>query len=127
MIIHDLKMSIMLKQFCRYGSVGMVNTVIHWLVFSLCVYGLSTSQYLANLSGFLIAVSFSFYANARVTFKAEMTTLRYVFFVVFMGALSALTGWVADKYILQPIITLIVFSAISMTLGFIYSKLFVFR
>lgn len=85
MIIHNLKMSIMLKQFYRYVYVGMINTVIHWLVFSLCVYGLSTSQYLANLSGFLIAVSFSFYANARVTFKAEMTTLRYVFFCFYGG------------------------------------------
>ncbi|MCV5737559.1 GtrA family protein, partial [Escherichia coli] len=55
----------MLKLFVKYTSIGVLNTLIHWVVFGVCVYGLSTSQALANFAGFVVAVSFSFYANAR--------------------------------------------------------------
>ena len=48
-------------------------------------------------------------------------------YVGFMGALSAAVGLAADKSGLAPIITLILFSAISLVFGFIYSKFIVFR
>lgn len=41
--------------------------------------------------------------------------------------LSAVVGWVADKSGMAPVVTLIVFSAISLVCGFIYSKFIVFR
>ncbi|KWQ11472.1 sugar translocase, partial [Salmonella enterica subsp. enterica serovar Tennessee] len=44
------------------------------------MYGMHTHQALANFSGFVIAVSFSFYANARFTFNASTTTLRYMMY-----------------------------------------------
>lgn len=117
----------MLKLFAKYTSIGVINTLIHWVVFAVCVYGLHTNQALANFSGFVIAVSFSFFANARFTFKASTTTMRYMLYVGFMGTLSAAVGWAADKSGLAPVITLIVFSAISLVCGFIYSKFIVFR
>ena len=117
----------MLKRFTTYASIGLINTAIHWVIFSLCVYGSHTSQALANLVGFLAAVSFSFFANARFTFKASITTTRYFMYVGFMGALSALIGWSADKTGMAPIATLIIFSAISLVCGFAWSKLIVFR
>ncbi len=43
-----------------------------------------THQALANFSGFVIAVSFS-YANARFTFNASTTTLRYMMYVGIYG------------------------------------------
>lgn len=104
-----------------------MNTLIHWVVFALCIYAAHTSQALANFSGFVIAVSFSFFANARFTFNSSTTTLRYMLYVGFMGTLSAAVGWCADKSGMAPIITLIVFSAISLVCGFIYSKFIVFR
>lgn len=48
-------------------------------------------------------------------------------YVGFMGALSAAVGWCADKSGLAPVVTLIVFSAISLVCGFVYSKFIVFR
>ncbi|WLI77904.1 GtrA family protein [Kosakonia sp. H02] len=117
----------MLKRFTTYTSIGLLNTALHWVIFSLCVYGLHTSQALANLAGFVVAVSFSFFANARFTFKASATTGRYLMYVVFMGVLSALVGWCADKSGMQPVVTLVLFSAISLVCGFTYSKLIVFR
>ena len=96
-------------------------------MFAICIYAFHTVQALGNFAGFVVAVSFSFFANARFTFKASTTTLRYMLYVGFMGTLSAAVGWAADKSGLAPLITLIVFSAISLVCGFIYSKFIVFR
>ncbi|EPD6707679.1 GtrA family protein [Cronobacter sakazakii] len=117
----------MLKLFTKYASVGVLNTLIHWVVFATCFYALGTSQALANFSGFVVAVSFSFFANARFTFNSSTTTARYMLYLGFMGSLSAAVGWAADKCSLPPVVTLVVFSAISLVCGFIYSKYIVFR
>lgn len=117
----------MFKLFAKYTSIGVLNTIIHWVIFAACIYGADTSQALANFAGFVLAVSFSFFANARFTFKASTTTMRYMLYVGFMGSLSAAVGWAADKCDLPPIVTLITFSAISLVCGFIYSKFIVFR
>lgn len=119
--------SIMLKLFARYTSIGIINTLIHWVVFAVCIYIFKTNQALANFSGFVVAVSFSFFANARFTFNSSTTTMRYMLYVGFMGTLSAAVGWEADRVYLPPIATLIFFSAISLVCGFFYSKYIVFR
>lgn len=82
---------------------------------------------LGNFAGFVVAVSFSFFANAGFTFKSSTTTMRYMLYVGFMGSLSAAVGWAADKSGMAPIVTLILFSAISLVCGFSYSKFIVFR
>nr|WP_282559844.1 MULTISPECIES: GtrA family protein [Providencia] len=117
----------MIKLFTKYFSVGILNTLIHWSIFGLLTVFLSTSQAIANLIGFIAAVSFSFFANAKFTFKAKATATRYISFTLFMGLLSYLTGYAADQLRLPPIATLIIFSSISLVLGFLYSKIFVFR
>lgn len=75
----------------------------------------------------MIAVSFSFFANAKFTFNKSTTAMRYMLYVGFMGTLSAVVGWAADISNIAPIITLIAFSAISLVCGFVYSKYIVFR
>lgn len=85
------------------------------------------SQALSNLTAFCLAVSVSFYANAHYTFKARATGSRYLLFVGFMGLLSLGVGYAADRLRLPGLITLIVFSAISLVCGFFYSKCFIFR
>lgn len=117
----------MLKLFSRYFSVGIVNTLIHWVVFAIVFYGVKKDQALSNLAAFCVAVTFSFFANARFTFKAQTTTLRYMLYIGFMGALSVATGWASEACGLPPIFTLVAFSAISLVCGFFYSKFIVFR
>ncbi|ELY4627313.1 GtrA family protein [Cronobacter sp. HA18006] len=117
----------MLKSFAKYTSIGVINTLIHWVVFAVCIYVFHTGQALGNFAGFVVAVSFSFFANARFTFNSSTTTTRYMLYVGFMGSLSAAVGWAADKCSLPPVVTLVVFSAISLVCGFIYSKYIVFR
>lgn len=117
----------MFKLFARYVLVGGVNTVIHWAVFFALHYFLSFNQSMSNLNAFIVAVTFSFFANARFTFDSIATKWRYLSFIIFMGCLSILSGWIADKQHIYPVVTLVTFSAISLIFGFLYSKFIVFR
>lgn len=117
----------MLKVFAKYISVGILNTIIHWVVFSLLIYYFNSNQAFANLLGFIIAVTFSFFANAIFTFKATATTGRYILFVGFMGMVSFLIGAASDSLRVNPFFTLLTFSTISLICGFLYSKYIVFR
>jgi len=116
----------MFRLFSKYFSVGIINTAIHWAVFLLLLKE-GNDQALSNFAAFCIAVTFSFFVNAKWTFNSEATAIRYVLYVFFMGTIASLTGWLADNASLQPMFTLIIFSAISLTSGFLYSKLFIFR
>lgn len=114
------------SQFLNYAMIGLLNTGIHWSLFLLLM-TVSVNQSLANLAGYVASASFSFFANARWTFKSEATTPRYIGFMVFMGALSWLFGKGADLIDLYPLLTLIGFSALSLVLGFLFSRFCIFR
>lgn len=117
----------MLKIFSRYVSVGVINTLIHWCVFAAVISFFSTNQSIANFVGFCVAVTFSFFVNARFTFKSEATKFKYVIFVLFMGFLAFITGMIADYLSIPELATLVFFSGTSLVLGFLYSKFVVFK
>ncbi|ECD4636702.1 GtrA family protein [Salmonella enterica subsp. enterica] len=119
--------NVMLKLFAKYTSIGIVNTAIHWGVFALAVHYLGASQSVSNLVGFFVAVTFSFYVNARFTFKSDTTKFRYFIFVGFMGSLAFIIGKLADFFHVPGVFTLIFFSGISLVLGFLYSRFVVFK
>lgn len=98
----------------------------HWTVFAIMISN-GYSQWLSNFAAFCVAVSISFFANAKWTFKRDATTIRYMMYVFFMGDMASLIGWVADKTDINPIVTLVSFSFISLICGFIYSKYVVFK
>lgn len=116
----------MITLFSRYFSVGILNTLIHWSIFSLCYY-LGQPQSISNFVAFIVAVTFSFIVNAKWTFKSDATVTRYALYIGFMGALSLLVGYAADLVALNPVITLCSFSIISLLCGFLYSNFIVFR
>ncbi|EPC4021146.1 GtrA family protein [Enterobacter kobei] len=117
----------MLKLFTRYVSVGVINTALHWFCFGVLFHFFGASQALSNVIAFCIAVTFSFFANAKWTFKSKATSGRYIAFITFMGVMAGLTGYVADEIGAPPVVTLVVFSGFSLVAGFIYSKFIVFR
>ncbi|HGX8840500.1 TPA: GtrA family protein [Escherichia coli] len=117
----------MLKILTKYASIGVINTAIHWIVFGLLCYLLGTTQAAANLAGFCVAVTFSFYANAHFTFKKKATGKRYFAFVTFMGLISFLTGHLSDVFKLPPIATFLIFSPASVIIGFVYFNFIVFK
>lgn len=116
----------MLRLFSKYLSVGILNTAIHWIVFGVC-WMVGTSQSIANFIAFIIAVTFSFCVNARYTFSSNVTAVRYILYVSFMGTMAAAVGAMSDRLELNPLITLILFSATSLVMGFFYSRFIVFR
>lgn len=117
----------MLKLLTRYASIGVLNTALHWIVYFALCYFLMTTQAVANLAGFIVAVTFSFFANAYFTFKKKATGGRYVAFVSFMGLLSYLSGHISDSLHLHPVATLLIFSPISVVIGFLYFNFLVFK
>ncbi|MEG4684423.1 GtrA family protein [Enterobacter cloacae] len=117
----------MLKLFSRYISVGVINTALHWVCFGALLHFFEATQAVANVIAFFIAVTFSFFANARWTFKSKVTSGRYIAFVAFMGIMAGLTGYIADAISAPPVVTLVTFSGFSLIAGFIYSKFIVFR
>lgn len=117
----------MLKVFIKYVVVGGGNTAIHWITFAVMYHLFTQNQMACNFLGFCIAVSFSFYVNARWTFKAEHTSIRYFMFVGFMGLLALCFGYLADEFHFAPYLTLAGFSITSLVIGFLYSNFVVFR
>lgn len=116
----------MLNFFAKYLTVGVFNTLIHWMTFFICLsQGLLQST--ANVIAFCLAVTFSFFVNARWTFKQQATPFRYILYVLFMGAMAFGVGYLADRIGLYPLITLVVSSALSLACGFIFSRFIVFK
>lgn len=110
----------------KYLSVGIINTLIHWSVFYIfLLFGFKQSQ--SNLIAFVIAVTFSFFVNGIYTFNSNVSFLKYVMYVVFMGGLAVSVGYFSDKIKLPSIFTLIIFSIISLAVGFLYSKFIIFK
>ncbi|MBJ9975813.1 GtrA family protein [Pseudomonas sp. S75] len=107
--------------------VGLGNTLVHWLVFSLVYLISGLGQAASNLAAFIVAASVSYYLNARFTFAATPSRGRYLLFVVGMGALSLLLGALADRARLSPWLTLVSFSLVSLVVGYSYSRRVVFK
>lgn len=112
--------------FMKYVLVGVVNTFIHWSILGVSVYLFHLSQAFSNFLGFAVAVTFSFFINAKWTFDSETSWVRYFTFVGFMGLLAYTFGWIADYLTLPPLATAVTFSAFSLVVGYLYSKLVVF-
>lgn len=116
----------MLKKFISYFKIGILNTGVHWIVF-LILFHFTVPQSISNLIAFLIAMSLSFVLNAKYTFDKKATLKGYILFAAFMACLSYGCGYAGDILKLNPIITLITFSGLSLIIGFLYSKLVVFK
>jgi len=118
----------MFKRFVTYCGVGVVNTCLHWLAFTVfhASIGFDLDQAPSNLGAFIIAATFSFFVNARLTFQAHASPARYFSFIGFMGLCSWLVGHVGDRLHLPAVVTLIAFSAVSLLVGFLYSSYVVF-
>lgn len=114
------------QQFIQYGLIGLLNTAIHWSVFFAAM-AITGQQSSSNTLAFLLAATFSFFMNAKYTFKAEVSNLRYAASIVFMAMLSWITGHIGDRTAAHPLITLTAFSGLSLGLGFLYSKFVIFR
>ena len=114
-----------LFQFFCYGLVGLVNTAVHAAVFFSLV-ALGAAQSVGNLVAFLVAVTVSFFANARFTFKQRPTVAKFFKMTAVMALLSFASGAAGDVLAVHPVVTFIVYCAVSYVAGFLLSRFFVF-
>ena len=115
------------KGFSSYTVVGVANTLIHWQIFFLLSEAAGFSQALSNLAAFCVAASFSFYMNALYTFDTRASVGGYLLFLGAMGALSLGVGHAGDVWRFHGLLTVALFSVLSLVLGFLFSKYVVFR
>jgi putative flippase GtrA len=115
------------KGFSSYTVVGVANTLIHWQIFFLLSEAADFSQALSNLAAFCVAASFSFYMNALYTFDAKASVGGYLLFLGAMGTLSLAIGHAGDVWRFHGLLTVALFSVLSLVLGFLFSKYVVFR
>ncbi|MFC3902967.1 GtrA family protein [Acinetobacter marinus] len=111
--------------FIRYFLIGVLNTLIHWLVF-FAFYCFMSSQAFCNFMGFSVACFFSYVLNSIFNFKAKMRFKKFIIFYFMLGTISLLVGFFADRVELTPLLTLVITSAISFFFGFFLSKKMVF-
>ena len=81
-----------LLQYLRFGSVGLVATVVHVLAFVTLIELAATSPLLANLLAFALAVLVSFGGHRRWTFRPEAAGPRHPKAALLKFILVALLG-----------------------------------
>lgn len=90
--------------FVKFFSVGVAATLIHSIVYVIGLYLASVSAQLANLLGYLFAVTFSYYAQKNWTFEVkEKTTLMS--FLRFFSA--SLIGFMLNAFWVFLVVTLL--------------------
>ncbi len=65
------KMKTSLIQFIKFGMVGVINTVLSYLINNGCYYLLHFHEQVSNFLAFLITVFISFLLNSRFVFREE--------------------------------------------------------
>jgi putative flippase GtrA len=76
------------RQFVKFSGVGAVNTLIHLAVTVSLVELLQTNPVIANTLAFLAANAFSYWANSRWSFQANMERQRFIrFFIISIAGL----------------------------------------
>lgn len=105
--------------FLKYLIIGVFNSAIHVAAFTAMQLIAGTDQATSNLTAFFVALSFSFVANSRYTFRVPLSLPRYLSLVVCMGSFSVALGALADEQGWHPAATVLLYSAISLLIGFL--------
>lgn len=101
----DLKMK-KVKLFTGFSVIGGLNTLIHFVVVVMLVEAVKLHPVVSNVAGFILANTFSYWANSRLNFKTQMSYQRYAKFltVSVLGLLitifmSSLAEWLQLHYL----------------------------
>ncbi|MCB1783439.1 MAG: GtrA family protein [Alphaproteobacteria bacterium] len=120
------------KQFRRFSFVGLINTAVDFVVFSVLFYAAGVPYVIAHMCSFVLALTNSFLWNSLWTFKNLKRDKIFAQVVRFVGvgciglALSTVTIYVAANYVPVLLAKLL---AVGVTIVWNYfgSWFFVFR
>ena len=118
----------LIRQIFFFGVIGVIATLTHY--FAALASSHLVPLYLANLLGYLCAVSVSYFGHGRVTFRAELTQnlfkkFAFVSFLTFLS--SEVLLFVLTHSMQQP--KEIAFAVVALTIpviSFIINKFWVF-
>ncbi len=85
------------------------------------------TQAASNFGAFCVAAAFSFYVNLLYTFDSKTWVLGYVLFIALMGGTSFGIGAIADTRDWGGLLTVTVFTALNLMLGYCFFRFVLFR
>lgn len=125
-----------MKQFIKFGIVGISNTLISYIVYVILVW-LHLNYILANIVGFIVSVLNSYYWNSKYVFKQQEDGQRKWWeslvktFVSYAGTGLILSNillviwieWIKMPEMVAPLINLLV----TVPLNFVMNKYWAFK
>lgn len=122
----------LIKQFIRFGLVGVLNTAITWIVILLCTKVLILPYYISNPSGYLLGFINSFVMNKFWTFgsKGSAKTELFVFtgiFIVNYFLQLGFTAFLIQVLKINELLSQGIAAVPYIILGFVLNKYFAFK
>ncbi|MDO9152978.1 MAG: GtrA family protein [Paludibacter sp.] len=125
-----VKINKSILQLIKFGIVGVSNTLLTAVVIWLMLRKLNSSDYFANITGYVVGLMNSFIWNRKWTFesKAEISSTIIKFIVIFavsyllqLGALYLLLNFTEiDSYICQ-LMSMVVYTGTNFLLNKYYT------
>jgi putative flippase GtrA len=117
---------IIAQRFLKFSGIGIVNTVVHVAVVVLLAELAGWDSVAANVMAFVVANTFSFWANSRWTFRSRLDVGRYGRFLtvslaglIVTAAVSAFAAWMGWHYLVG---TLLIFFSLPALTFFAHHK-----
>ena len=116
-----------MKGFPALTVIGIADALIHWQIFFVLCSAIGLTQAASNFGAFCVAAAFSFYVNLLYTFDSKTWVLGYVLFIALLGGTSFGIGAIADTRDWGGLLTVTVFTALNLMLGYCFFRFVLFR
>ena len=125
------KLKKLLEQLVKFGIVGVIATLLEWIIFYICTNQLKIHYSISTIIGFSISTIFNYWASVKWVFdvnKEKSEKLNFILFVVLsiVGlGLNELILWICiEKFAIYNMIGKVIATGIVMVFNFITRKLF---
>ena len=126
------KIKKLLEQLVKFGIVGVIATLLEWIIFYICTNQLKIHYSISTVIGFSISTIFNYWASVKWVFdvdkeKNSKTKELVVFILLSIVGLgiNELIMWIMDKkFGIYYMISKIVATIVVMCYNFITRKLF---
>lgn len=125
------KIKKLLEQLVKFGIVGVIATLLEWVIFYICTNQLKIHYSISTIIGFSISTIFNYWASVKWVFdvnKEKSEKLNFILFVVLsiVGlGLNELILWICiEKFAIYNMIGKVIATGIVMVFNFITRKLF---
>jgi putative flippase GtrA len=117
-------------QFVKFAIVGLANTLITFLAYTILVY-LQVDYRIANVIGYVLGVINSYRLNKSWVFKVEGSYNQLLKFImvnlITLGINTILLYMLVDKYFIDKIFAQIIVIPVTMMVNFVLNKLWTFE